>query len=159
LRSRTAEALSSVVERQHLCAAGIPLSPTLVIDRHWRGGVMTGVQPAVVAPAPADQSDVIEIVGSRPDQALKIDRRTYRVQQNAHTEQKDSVQLLRGLPAVTITPDDQIQLLGASNVTIQIDGRTLTDPDTIAFLRTRHGSDIERIEVITNPSAQYAAQG
>lgn len=120
---------------------------------------MSGVQPPVVAPAPADQSDVIEIVGTRPDEALKIDRRTYRVQLNPHTEQKDSIQLLRGLPAVTITPDDQIQLLGASNVTIQIDGRTLTDPDTIAFLRTLHGSDIERIEVITNPSAQYAAQG
>ena len=116
-------------------------------------------QPAIVAPAPADQSDIIEIVGERTDQALKIDRRTYRVQQNPHTEQKDSIQLLRGLPAVTITPDDQIQLLGSTGVTIQVDGRPVSNPDTIAYLRTLHGSDIERIEVITNPSAQYAAQG
>jgi outer membrane receptor protein involved in Fe transport len=117
-------------------------------------------QPAIVATAqPAEQADVIEIVGQRSDQSLKIDRRTYRVQQNPHTEQKDSIQLLRGLPAVTITPDDQIQLLGAANVTIQIDGRPVSNPDTIAYLRTLHGSDIERIEVITNPSAQYAAQG
>ena len=116
-------------------------------------------QPAIVAPAPPDQSDVIEIVGRRPDEALKIDRRSYRVQQNPHTAQKDSIQLLRGLPAVTVTPDDQIQLLGSAGVTIQVDGRTVTDPDTIGFLRTLHGSDIERIEVITNPSAQYGAQG
>jgi outer membrane receptor protein involved in Fe transport len=110
-------------------------------------------------PAVIQQSDVIEVVGTRAGQALKIDRRTYRVQQNAHTAQKDSIQLLRGLPAVTITPDDQIMLLGSGNVTIQVDGRTVSDPDTIAYLRTLHGSDLERIEVITNPSAQYSFQG
>ena len=117
------------------------------------------IQSAIVAPAPADQRDVIEIVGQRPDEALKIDRRTYRVQQNPHTQQKDSVQLLRGLPAVTVTPDDQIELLGSAGVTVQVDGRTVSNPDTIAYLRTLHGSDIDRIEVITNPSAQYASQG
>jgi outer membrane receptor for ferrienterochelin and colicin len=117
-------------------------------------------QPAVVAPAgAADQSDVIEVVGTRSDQALKIDRRTYRVQQNPHSAQKDSIQLLRGLPAVTVTPDDTIMLLGAPNVTIQIDGRPVSNPDTIAYLRTLHGSDIERIEIITNPSAQYSPLG
>src|SRR5690348_5729615 len=110
-------------------------------------------------PAVVQQSDVIEVVGTRAGQALKIDRRTYRVQQNAHTAQKDSIQLLRGLPVVTITPDDQIMLLGSGNVTIQVDGRTVSDPDTIAYLRTLHGSDLERIEVITNPSAQYSSQG
>ncbi|MFL6765712.1 MAG: TonB-dependent receptor domain-containing protein [Sphingomicrobium sp.] len=116
--------------------------------------------PAIVQPSTAnDQSDVIEVVGIRRDQVLKIDRRTFEVQQNPHTAQKDSVQLLRGLPAVTVTPDDQVLLLGSAGVTIQVDGRTVTDPDRIAFLRTLHGSDIERIEVITNPSAQYGAQG
>src|SRR4051812_34704301 len=116
--------------------------------------------PAISQAPPVNgQSYVIEVVGTRSDQALKIDRRTYRVQQNAHSAQKDSIQLLRGLPAVTITPDDQIMLLGSGNVTIQIDGRTVTDPDTIAYLRTLHGSDLERIEVITNPSAQYSSQG
>lgn len=116
-------------------------------------------QPAVVAPAgAADQSDVIEIVGTRSDQALKIDRRTYRVQQNPHTAQKDSIQLLRGLPAVTVTPDDTIMLLGARNVSIYIDGRPYQG-DATQYLRTLHGSDIERIEVITNPSAQYSPLG
>jgi outer membrane receptor protein involved in Fe transport len=116
--------------------------------------------PAISQAPPVNgQSDVIEVVGTRSDQALKIDRRTYRVQQNPHSAQKDSIQLLRGLPAVTITSDDRIMLLGSGNVTIQVDGRTVSDPDTIAYLRTLHGSDLERIEVITNPSAQYSAAG
>lgn len=115
--------------------------------------------PAIVQPSPGQsEADVIEIVGQRPGQALKIDRRTYRVQQNAHSAQKDSLQLLRGLPAVTVTPDDQILLLGGGNVTIYVDGRPYQGNAT-QYLRTLHGGEVERIEVITNPSAQYSAQG
>src|SRR5438270_941189 len=78
---------------------------------------------AVVQAATDNQSDVIEVVGTRADQALKIDRRTYRVQQTPHSAQKDATQLLRGLPAVTISPDDEIMLLGSGNVRIFVDGR------------------------------------
>ncbi|HWU93252.1 MAG TPA: outer membrane beta-barrel family protein [Sphingomicrobium sp.] len=115
--------------------------------------------PQVATPAqPADQRDVIEVVGTRSAEALKIDRRTYRVQQTPHSAQKDAVQLLRGLPAVTVSPDDSIALLGNSNVRIFVDGRPYLG-DSAQYLRTLHGSDIERIEIITNPSAQYSAEG
>lgn len=118
------------------------------------------VQPApVVQPAqPDSQSDVIEVIGTRADQTQKIDRRTYRVQQNPHSEQKNAIQLLRGLPAVTVTPDDEIELLGSGSK-IFVNGRPYVGQDVTAFLHTLHGSDIERIEVITNPSAQYSAEG
>lgn len=100
------------------------------------------------------QSDVIEVIGQRGDQALKIDRRSYRVQQNPHTAQKDVYQLLRGVPAVVISPDDQITLLGEPYVRVLIDGQ-----ESRTNLHTLHGSEIERIEIITNPSAQYSASG
>ena len=58
--------------------------------------------PAVAAPAP--QQDVIESVGTRPGPTLKIDRRTYQVTQTPHSAQKDTIPLLRGIPAVTISP-------------------------------------------------------
>ena len=111
--------------------------------------------PPILQPATSDdQPDVIEVIGHRADQALKIDRRTYEVRQTPHSKQKDTLQLLRGLPAITVMPDDTINLLGSSGVTILIDGHsTKTD------LHTLHGSDIERIEIITNPSSQYSAEG
>ena len=113
--------------------------------------------PAVVAPA--DDAATIEVVASRPGQAQKIDRRIYRVKDNPHAAQADTLQLLRGLPAVVITPDDQLLLLlGSAGVTVLVDERPIRG-DTAQYLRTLHGSDIERIEIITNPSAQYAAQG
>lgn len=112
-------------------------------------------QPAVVA---EQQSDVIEIVGTRSDQTQKIDRRTYRVQQNPHSAQKDSLDLLRGLPAVTVSPNDELMLLGNAGVSIYVDGRPYQG-DAKQYLKNLHGSDIERIEIITNPSAEYSAQG
>lgn len=115
--------------------------------------------PAIAASAnAADQADVIEVVGTRAGQALKIDRRTYQVQQTPHSQQKDAIQLLRGLPAVTISPEESISLLGSGNVRIFVDGRPYA-ADPKSFLRSLHGSDIERIEIITNPSAQYSAEG
>ena len=117
---------------------------------------MFALSPSAVVQQANDgeERDVIEIVGTRPGQALKIDRRTYLVQQTPHSQQKDTLQLLRGLPAITITPDDQVNLLGASNVKVLINGH-----ETRTNLHTLHGSDIDRIEIITNPSAQYSAEG
>jgi len=112
--------------------------------------------PAIAAPSDENPLDVIEVVATRPGQAQKIDRRTYRVKQNPQSAQFNGIQLLRGLPAVIITPDDQILLLGATGVTILVDEREVRG-DAIQYLRTLHGSDIERIEIMTNPSAQYAA--
>lgn len=115
--------------------------------------------PAVTQPASAgNQQDVIEVVGVRADQSLKIDRRTYQVQQTPHSQQKDAIQLMRGLPAVTVSSNDQISLLGDPNVKIFIDGRPYPG-DAMQYLRSLHGTDIERIEIITNPSAQYSAEG
>ena len=105
-----------------------------------------------------DPSDVIEVVGTRANQSFKIDRRTYRVQQTPHSAQKDAVQLMRGLPAVSLTPDDQIMLLGSGNAKVFVDGRPYSG-NSREYLRTLHGSDIERIEIITNPSAQYLSEG
>jgi len=107
---------------------------------------------------PELEPDVIEIVVTGSQQREKIDRRTYRVQENPHSAQKDSLQLLRGLPGVTITSNDDVQLLGSSGVTILVDGGPVHG-DVRLYLKTLHGSDIDRIEVITNPSAQYSSQG
>lgn len=116
--------------------------------------------PAVSTPHTAeDQADTIEVIGTRRDQAQKIDRRTYTVKDTPHAAQQDSLQLLRGLPAVTIGPNDQIMLLGSGSVTIQVDGQPVPYRNVAQFLSTLHGGDIERIEIITNPSAQYSASG
>ena len=115
--------------------------------------------PAASAAAPAPPTaDVIEVTAARTPATVHIDRRTYQVQQTPQSAQKDTLQLLRGLPAVTVTPDDQILLLGAGNARIYVDEHPYAG-NAQQYLRTLHGSDIARIEVITNPSAQFSAEG
>jgi outer membrane receptor for ferrienterochelin and colicin len=121
---------------------------------------MFAADPPAIIQAGQEQSqpDVIEIVGNRPDQVQKIDRRTYTVRDNPHAAQKDAIELVRNLPSVTVTPDDDIALLGNGSVRIFVDGRPYLG-NSRDYLRRLHGSDIERIEIITNPSAQYSAEG
>lgn len=105
-----------------------------------------------------DSGDIIEVIGVRTAETLKIDRRTFQVRETPHSVQKNAIQLLRGLPAVTVTPDDRILVLGAGLTRIYVDGRPYLG-DAAQYLRTVHGSDIERIEVVTNPSAQFSSEG
>ncbi|WP_404479112.1 TonB-dependent receptor [Novosphingobium sp. BL-52-GroH] len=121
---------------------------------------MLAAEPPIDVPSEVseDINDVIEVIGARTAEALKIDRRTYQVRDTPHSAQKNVVQLLRGLPAVTVTPDGRVLVLGAGMTRIYVDGRPyLGDPTQ--YLRTVHGSDIERIEVITNASAQFSSEG
>lgn len=110
-------------------------------------------QPAAVAPA--QQPGLIEVVGTRRDRAQKIDRRIYKVRQSPQSAQADLMQLLRGLPAVIVKADGQILLLGSDKVSIMVDEKS-GQSVPLAALR---GSDIDRIEIITNPSAQFSPQG
>ena len=52
-------------------------------------------------------------------------------------------------------------MLGKSGVQVYIDGKPspLTGDDLAAFLKSMQASEIDNIEIITNPSAKYDAQG
>src|SRR5205085_1322353 len=64
-------------------------------------------------------------------------------------------------PGVTIDQNDQIALRGKAGVIIMIDGRIspLSGADLTNYLRGLPSNAIERIDIITNPSAKYEAAG
>ena len=65
--------------------------------------------------------------------------------------------ILGRIPSVEVQADGNVRLIGAGQATILIDGRRVADPQT--QLRNMTGNQIERIEVLTNPGAQFPAQG
>jgi outer membrane receptor for ferrienterochelin and colicin len=70
--------------------------------------------------------------------------------------------VLQSLPGVSVTADGQISVKGQPQVTVLIDGKpsaVMSGPDRAVALQTMNGSDIARIEVITDPSAAYNANG
>ncbi len=108
--------------------------------------------PAAATP-PAEEEIVIR---AQSDQRTAIDRETYLVRDTAQARSSNALDLLGRIPAITVEPDNTIRLLGTTGVTVLIDGRPSPNPD---ILRDLQGSEIVRIEVVSNPSAQFSASG
>ena len=106
-------------------------------------------QPGAAAPG---QDDII--VTAPPEQS-SIDRQTYNVRDTPEARSATTLDLLSRLPTVEVRPDGTIRLIGAGNATVLVDGRRI--PDQANFLRNLQGSQIARIEVLTNPGAQFPA--
>lgn len=108
-------------------------------------------------PAGPHEVDGVVVSGRRPDVSRRIDRQVYSLKGDPKAESSPVIEALATLPSVTVTPTGTVLLLGQPGVAILIDGRRPRDV-TIA-LRTLSGADVDRIEVMTNPSAQMSPEG
>ncbi|HVV53808.1 MAG TPA: outer membrane beta-barrel protein, partial [Mucilaginibacter sp.] len=91
----------------------------------------------------------------------EIDKTVVNVDQNIANAGTNTLELLKKLPGVQVTPDGQITLNGKSGVNVIIDGKTtyLSADDLASLLTNTPSSDIQKIEIMTNPSAKYDAEG
>lgn len=117
--------------------------------------------PPRPAPAPAPGSAPApvgdDIVVTAPAQQTSIDRQTYIVRDTAEARSATTTDILARIPSVEVQADGTVRLIGAGDATVLIDGRRVADPQTM--LRNMTGNQIQRIEVLTNPGAQFPAQG
>ncbi|MBY0563649.1 MAG: TonB-dependent receptor [Hyphomonadaceae bacterium] len=114
--------------------------------------------PPASATSEADVDEEDPIVVLAPGDQIRIDRRTYTLRDDPAAQSTNMFDVLGRIPSVSVAPSGAVTLLGASNVTIQINGQPVPGANLEQVLRGLPGSDVERIEVITNPSAQYSAQ-
>ncbi|MCH5597853.1 TonB-dependent receptor plug domain-containing protein [Niabella ginsengisoli] len=91
---------------------------------------------------------------------FKLDKRVFNVGQDLSSTGMSALEVLNNVPSVMVNIDGQISLRGNSGVQILINGKpsVLADESSNA-LGTITADMIERIEVITNPSAKYEAEG
>jgi len=117
-----------------------------------------GAQTATTAPIAADPAPPTTVVvqGQRNDVSDRIDRRVYNIKDDPDSQSGTAGDVLGKLPSVTVSPSGSVSLRGDSSVTVLVDGKY---PVNSHFLETLAAADIDRIEVITNPSAQYDAEG
>ncbi|HEX8241585.1 MAG TPA: TonB-dependent receptor [Allosphingosinicella sp.] len=111
-------------------------------------------QTAQTGPS-ADDNEIV--VTAAPGDRVLIDRETYVVRDTPLAQTKPALEVIRNLPSVTVDATGQLRLLGSRNVKILIDGRDVADAS--AVLENLQASRIARIEVMTNPSAQFSAYG
>ncbi len=103
----------------------------------------------------------VTIKAEIPPVVHQLDKTVVNIGQNITTEGATVWEALLKLPGVQVTPDGQITLNGKPGVNVLIDGKTtyLSADDLAALLNGMQASGIQRIELMSNPSAKYDAAG
>jgi hypothetical protein len=116
----------------------------------------------LVLSAQETQLGKVTVTTLRPLLEQKIDRMVVNVANSIIASGSTALEVLEKAPGVTVDrQNDQISLRGKEGVIVQIDGKQTYLPmaDVVALLRNMPSDNIDRIELITNPSAKYDAAG
>jgi outer membrane receptor protein involved in Fe transport len=108
--------------------------------------------------ASATTMNEVTITAEKSMMINRIDRKVFNVQKDIQAQTGTVTDLLQTVPSVTVDMDGYVSLRGSGNVTILINGRPSVMTGS-ANLDQMPASLIERIEVITNPSAKYKPDG
>ncbi len=110
-----------------------------------------------------NQQQVDEIIVQGRQDILKsgIDKKVYNVGQDLTVRGGTANDVLKNLPSIDIDQDGKILLRGEGSVNILIDGKpsSLTGSNGKTLLDALPAGSIERIEIVTNPSAKYDPDG
>jgi iron complex outermembrane receptor protein len=103
----------------------------------------------------------VTVTAKKPLIEVKADKTIVNVEGTINAAGSDVLEILKKSPGVSADKDDNLSMNGKNGVQIFIDGRPtpLGGADLTNYLKTLHASQIESIELITNPSARYEAAG
>lgn len=103
----------------------------------------------------------VEIVEKKALYENAIDRKIYNVDMDLMSTSGSAIDVLENVPSVSVDIEGRISLRGSGNVTIFINGRPspLMKVNSAAALQAIPANTIERIEIITNPSAKFKPDG
>lgn len=91
---------------------------------------------------------------------FKLDKRVFNVGSDLSSTGASALEVLNNVPSVNVSIEGQITLRGASGVQILVNGKpTVLADDSSNALGTITAEMMEKVEVITNPSAKYEAEG
>jgi outer membrane receptor protein involved in Fe transport len=108
----------------------------------------------------ADLDEVV-VQGEKTLMELSLDKRVFNVGKDLANAGGNASDILMNLPSVAVDPEGNVRLRGSANVRILIDGKPsgLVSFKGSSGLRQLPANLVERVEVITNPSARYEAEG
>ena len=148
--------------------AGTYFIRTSVVNMQKTSSAPIGVKENETVTAPsialktADKSlQGVTVTSKKPMIEVKADKTIVNVEGTINAVGNDGLELLRKSPGVMIDKDDNISLAGKNGVKIYIDGKPspLSGTDLSSYLKSLQSAQIESIEIITNPSAKYEAEG
>lgn len=103
----------------------------------------------------------VTVTGRKNVLNTSIDRKVYNVEQDIMSRSGSASDILKNVPSVEVDIDGNVSLRGSGDVMILINGKPspLMGASKAEVLQQLPANSIERIEVITNPSARYRPDG
>lgn len=125
---------------------------------------VAGQDAAVGTVRLADDTKLLQEVvveGVRSQMRFELDKKIFQVDANIAAAGASASELLESIPSVEVDQDGQVSLRGNSSVTVWINGKEsgLSADNRAQILEQIPAETIERVEVITNPSAKYSPEG
>ncbi|MBN2485634.1 MAG: TonB-dependent receptor [Bacteroidales bacterium] len=102
--------------------------------------------------------DAVEVVANRPYVSYHIDKKVVEVALNPSAQGGTAVDALENVPSVQTDIEGNVSIRGSSNFTVLIDGRQSPISGSDA-LKQIPAASIDKIEIITNPSAKFDPDG
>jgi hypothetical protein len=106
--------------------------------------------------------DEVEVTAGRSRFVAKIDRKVFHAGGDLISSSGSVSDLLQNIPSIQVDIDGNISLRGSGNVQILVNGKTssmMSATSRATVLQQIPANTIDRIEIITNPSAQYKPDG
>jgi hypothetical protein len=103
----------------------------------------------------------VNVAITKPLIERKMDKIVMNVSNSSIMTGSTALEVLQKAPGVTVDQNDKISMMGKQGVLIQLDGKQtyMSSADVANLLRNMQSSEIESIELITNPSSKYDASG
>ncbi|ESU18710.1 putative TonB-dependent receptor [Flavobacterium cauense R2A-7] len=107
------------------------------------------------------QLDEVVIVAEKSTVDIKLDKKVYNVGKDMTVKGGTASDVLDNVPSVSVDADGNVSLRGNESVRILIDGKPsgMIGVNVAQALKQLPADAVEKVEVITNPSARYDAEG
>ncbi|MBF4465372.1 outer membrane beta-barrel family protein [Flavobacterium sp. LC2016-12] len=107
----------------------------------------------------AAQLNEVVVRAEKSTVEIKLDKKVYNVGQDMMVKGGTVSDVLDNVPSVSVDTEGNVSLRGSDNIRILIDGRPSNAINIAEALRQLPADAIDKVEVITNPSARYDAEG
>ncbi len=103
----------------------------------------------------------VTVVAKKPLIEVRADKTVFNVEASINATGSNALELLQKSPGIQVDNNENISMKGKSGVRVYVDGKMmqLDTKDLAAYLKSINSSDMEAIEMISNPSAKYDASG
>ncbi len=103
----------------------------------------------------------VTVVAKKPLIEHKLDKTIVNVDAGITNAGSTALEVLEKAPGVSVDKDGNISLKGKQGVKVFIDGKIsfLSGPELANMLRNMQASQMDQVEIMTNPSAKYDASG